>query len=177
MISCRPSIPDHLLSMTNEPHRYYVRSPDGRMITGYDRPEAAKAVALEYGEGAVVVDTLARAYYPVAEEIIGGELLHAGVAGWNAGKSNPSRDLIEAIRKGHPVVVHAFLKKGSDPDSRDANGGTALHWAASRGNAEIARLLLDAGADPAATDREGNTPLQIAEKKGKAKLVDIFSEA
>jgi ankyrin repeat protein len=161
--------------MTDEQHRYYVRSPGGRMITGYDRPDAAKAVALEYGEGAVVVDTLARAYYPAAEEVIGGELLHAGVAGWNAGKSNPTRDLIEAIRKGHPAVVHAFLRKSSDPNARDANGGTALHWAASRGNTEIARLLLDAGADPAATDGDGNTPLQIAEKKGKAKLVEMLN--
>jgi len=163
--------------MTDEPHRYYVRSPDGRMITGYDRPEAAKAVALEYGEGSVVVDTSARVYYPAAEEVIGGELLHAGVAGWNAGKPNPSRDLIEAIRKGHVAVVHAFLKKGSDPNSRDANGGAALHWAASRGNAEIARLLLDAGADPAATDGDGNTPQQVAEKKGKARVAEILGEA
>ncbi len=161
--------------MTDQPHRYYVRSPDGRMITGYDRPDAARAVALEYGEGAVVVDSLAQAYYPVAEEVIGGELLHAGVGGWNAGKQNPAKDLIEAIRKGHPAVVHAFLVKGSDPNTRDANGGTALHWAASRGNAEIARLLLDAGADPAATDGDGNTPLQIAEKKGRQKLVALLA--
>lgn len=163
--------------MTDDPHRFYVRSPDGRMITGYDAPDAAKAVALEYGEGAVVVDTLAQAYYPVAEEVIGGELLHSGVAGWTAGKSNLGRDLIEAIRKGHPAVVHAFLKKGSDPNSRDANGGTALHWAASRGNAEIARLLLDAGADPAATDGEGKTPREVAEKKGRAELVEILRQA
>ena len=144
------------------------------MITGYDRPDAAKAVALEYGEGAVVVDTLAQAYYPVAEEVIGGELLHAGLGGWNAGKQNPAKDLIEAIRKGHPAVVHAFLAKGSDPNSRDANGGTALHWAASRGSAEIARLLLDAGADPGATDAQDNTPLQVAEAKGRAKLVELL---
>lgn len=162
--------------MTGEPHRYYVRSPDGRMITGYDRPDAAKAVALDYGEGAVVVDTLARAYYPAAEEVIGGELLHGGVAGWNAGKPNPSRDLIEAIRKGHPAIVHAFLKKGSNPNTRDANGGTALHWAASRGNAEIARLLLDAGADPSATDGDGNTPRQVAENKGKTALATILDK-
>jgi hypothetical protein len=160
--------------MTDDSHRYYVRSPDGRMITGYDRPDAAKAVALEYGEGAVVVDTLAQAYYPVAEEVIGGELLHAGLGGWNAGKQNPAKDLIEAIRKGHPAVVHAFLAKGSDPNSRDANGGTALHWAASRGSAEIARLLLDAGADPGATDAQDNTPLQVAEAKGRAKLVELL---
>jgi ankyrin repeat protein len=162
--------------MTSDPHRYYVRSPDGRMITGYDRPDAAKAVALEYGEGAVVVDTLAQAYYPVAEEVIGGELLHAGVGGWNAGRQDPAKDLIEAIRKGQPAVVHAFLVKGSDPNSRDANGGTALHWAASRGSAEIARLLLDAGADPSATDGEGNTPLQTARSKGKRKLLEMLGD-
>jgi len=163
--------------MTGTAHRYYVRSPDGRMITGYDRPDAAKAVALEYGEGAVVVDTLAQAYYPVAEEVVGGELLHTGVGGWNAGRQNPAKDLIEAIRKGHPAVVHAFLVRGSDPNSRDANGGTALHWAASRGSVEIAQLLLDAGADIAATDRQGRTPLQIAESKGRYRLVELLGGA
>lgn len=147
------------------------------MITGYDRPDAAKAVALEYGEGAVVVDTLAQAYYPVAEEVIGGELLHAGVGGWNAGRQDPGKDLIEAIRKGHPAVVHAFLARGSDPNARDANGGTALHWAASRGGVEIARLLLEAGADPAAIDGQGRTPLQIAESKGRHRLVEFLGGA
>lgn len=147
------------------------------MITGYDRPDAAKAVALEYGEGAVVVDTLAQAYYPIAEEVIGGELLHAGVGGWNAGRQDPGKDLIEAIRKGHPAVVHAFLARGSDPNARDANGGSALHWAASRGGVEIARLLLEAGADPAAIDGQGRTPLQIAESKGRHRLVEFLGGA
>lgn len=158
--------------MPDEPHRFYVRSPDGRIITGYDRPDTAKTVALEYGEGAVVVDTLAQAYYPVAEEVIDGELLHAGIGGWNAGRHDPAKDLIEAIRKGHPAVVHAFLTKGSDPNCRDANGSTALHWAAARGSVEIAHLLLDAGADAGATDAEGQTPLQIAERKRRE---DVFA--
>jgi hypothetical protein len=160
--------------MTDEPHRYYVRSPDGRMITGYDRPDAAKAVALDYGDGAVVVDTAAQAYYPVAEEVVGGELLHTGVAGWNAGRSSPAHDLIEAIRKGHPAVVHAFLKKGLAPNSRDTNGGTALHWAAARGNPEIVTLLLEAGADRTATDGEGRTPLDVAQNKGKARAAALL---
>lgn len=160
--------------MTEETYRYYVRSPDGRMITGYDRPDSAKAVALDYGDGAVMVDTAAQAYYPVAEEVVGGDLLHTGVAGWNAGRSDPARDLIEAIRKGHPAVVHAFLKKGVDPNNRDANGGTALHWAAARGNPEIVTLLLDAGADRTTTDGEGKTPLDVAQNKGKARAATLL---
>ena len=160
--------------MTTVSQRFYVRSPDGRMITGYDRPDAAKAVALEYGDGAVVVDTLAQAYYPVAEEVTGGELLHSGVAGWTAGKSNPAKDLIEAVRKGHPAVVHAFLAKGSDPNARDSKGGTALHWAVAKGSAEIAQLLLDAGADPNATDAGGKTALDLAGEKGRVKVAAML---
>ena len=163
--------------MTTNPRRFYVRSPDGRMITGYDRPDAARAVALEYGDGAVLVDTLAQAYYPVAEEVAGGELLHSGVAGWTAGKSNPARDLIEAIRKGHPAVVHAFLTKGSDPNARDAKGGTALHWAAAKGSAEIVKLLLDAGADASVTDTGGKTPLDLAGEKGGGKVAEMLKGA
>lgn len=163
--------------MTTDPHRFYVRSPDGRMITGYDRPDAAKAVALEYGDGAVVVDTLAQAYYPVAEEVVGGALLHSGVAGWTAGKSDPAKDLIEAIRKGYPAVVHAFLTKGSDPNARDAKGGAALHWAAAKGSAEIVKLLLDAGADADVTDTGGKTPLELAGEKGRAKVAELLKEA
>ncbi len=33
------------------PRRYYVRSPDGKAIAGYDNADTAKFVALEYGEG------------------------------------------------------------------------------------------------------------------------------
>ncbi len=148
------------------------------MITGFNQPDAVRACALDYGDGAVVADTLAQAYYPVAEEVTGGELLHSGVAGWTAGKSNPAKDLIEAVRKGHPAVVHAFLTKGSDPNARDGKGGTALHWAAAKGSAEVAKLLLDAGADPNVTDGDGKTPRQVAEEKGRKEvrgLLDAFA--
>ena len=46
--------------------RYFVRSPDGAVIAGYETRRAAEYVALEYGDGAVLVDTLAQTYYPMA---------------------------------------------------------------------------------------------------------------
>ncbi len=147
------------------------------MITGFNQPDVARACALDYGDGAVVVDTLAQAYYPVAEEVTGGQLLHSGVAGWTAGKSNPERDLIEAVRKGHPAVVHAFLAKGSDPNARDSKGGTALHWTAAKGSAETVVLLLDAGALAGATDAGGKTALELAREKGRGKVVEALERA
>ncbi len=42
-----------------EPYRYYVPSPDGRAIFGFESTEAAETAARAYGEGAHVVDTLA----------------------------------------------------------------------------------------------------------------------
>ncbi len=32
-----------------EPYRYYVRSPDGRAIFGFESPEAAETAASAYG--------------------------------------------------------------------------------------------------------------------------------
>ncbi len=39
--------------MTVADQRYFVRSPDGAMIAGFELREAAVYVALEYGDGAL----------------------------------------------------------------------------------------------------------------------------
>ncbi len=48
-------------AMTTSAQRFYIRSPDGRMIVGFDDLNAAGAVALDYGEGAHLVEPLQRA--------------------------------------------------------------------------------------------------------------------
>ncbi len=138
-----------------EPYRYYVRSPDGRAIFGFESPEAAETAARAYGEGAHVVDTLAQAYRPMLQEMRGGELVIAGFGGWDTGRFGLDRDLIEGIKKGHVAIAHAFLAKGADANARDKHGGTALHWAVGGGRPEIVELLLEQGADPTARDAEG----------------------
>ena len=97
-------------------HRFYVRSPDGKMMVGYDDVNVAKAVALEYGEGAHLVDNRAQAYHPIAQEVSDGELSYVEIGGWGAGKFTVERNLIESIKKGHAAIVHAFLAKGADPE-------------------------------------------------------------
>ena len=67
------------------PHRYYVRSPDGSTIFGFEIEKAAEVAAVEYGDGAVVVDTIAKNYDPMVQEVIDDELLIAGISGWATG--------------------------------------------------------------------------------------------
>ena len=104
------------------PCRSYVRSSDGRGIAGYDKRETAEFVALEYGAGAHLVDTLAPVCHPMIQEveIIQGdkELTFLSIGSWGTGRFTPERDLIEAIKKGHIAVVHAFLAKGASANGR-----------------------------------------------------------
>jgi len=160
------------------PRRYYARSPDGRAIFGFDRAEAAETVALEYGIGATIVDTLAQAYTPMLQEARPGEdgprLVLAPIGGWDTGRFGLDRDLIEAIKKGHVAIVHAFLAKGASANARDDRGGAALHWAAGRGKLDVVELLLAEGAAAAARDGAGRTPLDVAECRGKSEVADLL---
>ncbi len=47
--------------MTTGAQRFYIRSPDGKMIVVFDDLNVAGAVALDYGEGAHLVELLQRA--------------------------------------------------------------------------------------------------------------------
>ena len=47
-------------------------------------------------------------------------------------------------------------------DEADADGQTALHWAADGGHAAVAAVLLEFGARPDAQDADGSTPLHMA---------------
>jgi hypothetical protein len=159
-------------------HRYWVRSPDGRVAYGFEREEVAVAVALEYGIGAALVDTLAQAYMPmlqIVERCDGALRLVLGpVGGWDTGRFGLDRDLIEAIKKGRVEIVHAFLAKGASANAADGKGGRALHWAAARGEASVVELLLNQGADIAALDASGRSALAVAEARGKQNVADLL---
>ena len=158
-------------------HRFYVRSPNGQSIFGFDLKEPAEAAALEYGEGAQIVDTMAQAYITMVQEVRDGKLLILPYGGWDTGKFGVDRDLIEGIKKGHAAIVHAFLEKGASPNSRDPRGGSALHWAAANGRTEIVRLLLAHGAEINIEDADGETPLDVARQKGAQDTIAVLERA
>ncbi len=159
------------------PRRYYVRSPDGRAIAGFDHPDSARHAALAYGEGAHVIDTLAQAYHPMLQEVSAGELRYAGFGGWDSGRHGLDHDLIEAIKKGHPALVHAFLAKGASANVRDKQGSPAILWAVGGGKTECLKLLIQAGCDPNAKDRDGTTPPVLAKRKKRREMLDILVAA
>ncbi|NQU57254.1 MAG: ankyrin repeat domain-containing protein [Rhodospirillales bacterium] len=164
----------------DKPGRFFVRSSDGRGIAGYDNRETAEYVALEYGAGAHLVDTLSPVYHPMVQEVEiiddRKELIFLPIGSWGTGRFSLERDLIEAIKKGHIAVVHSFLAKGADSNGRDDNGDPAICWAAASGNADIVSLLIDHGADLTVRDSSGADALIIAEKKEKREVAELLKQ-
>ena len=67
--------------------------------------------------------------------------------------------------------VTTLLNVGADLTETDAQGRTALHYAATNEDAGITDLLLRYGADPDATDFTGSTPLHLAAAGNRNHLV------
>ncbi len=156
--------------------RFYVRSPDGTSIYGFAKAEAAEVAAIEYGDGAFIIDTEARMYEPMLQKIINKELVYFGVSGWNTDKKSDEGNLVEGIKNGQVAIVHAYLARGAVLNATDKNGGTPLHWAAAACKADIVALLLEHGANPDTPDNDGETPLQLAKNCRKAAVLEVFTK-
>ena len=63
---------------------------------------------------------------------------------------------------------------GHDVNTRDSNGYSALHHAASRGDHEMIFFLMERGADPTVVSRRGQTTADMA--NGPTQRVQIFPE-
>lgn len=70
--------------------------------------------------------------------------------------------LVEAARTGDKQYVGRLLEKGTDVNTKNERGDTALIWAAIKGNIDLARLLLINNAHVDVQDSEGRTPLIYA---------------
>lgn len=85
--------------------------------------------------------------------------------------------IIEAAKKSDTAAVRALLAQKTNVNAADADGATALHWAAHGANLQIAEMLVRAGANVKGASRYGVTPFYLACLNGDAKLIELFLKA
>ena len=94
------------------------------------------------------------------------------------GRSAASRSpLIDAVKKQDVATVRVLLKQKAPVNAAEADGFTALHWAAQRNDLELVRLLLAAGASARAANRYNITPLYLAAVNGNAAMMERLLDA
>lgn len=111
--------------------------------------------------------------------LIGSLLLLAGLSAWAVSPvpvpvPHSPPDLIESIKAGDMGSLGQLLRSGANPNARDAEGMTALHYAAYQGNMDAAKLLAAAQADLNAKDSLGLTPLHAAAFEGRAHVANYL---
>ena len=85
--------------------------------------------------------------------------------------------LLDAARAADATGVFALLEQGVSADARQADGATALHWAAHWDDATMADALLGAGADVDAANDFGATALWLACRNGSEAMVETLLAA
>ena len=82
------------------------------------------------------------------------ETIHAGVC-----TQRPEDETVDMLR--------LFTEKGTDVNSTDKQGNSALHWSCQFGMAETSRYLLSvaAGCDSSLKNSDGKTALELCEEE------------
>jgi ankyrin repeat protein len=91
-------------------------------------------------------------------------------------RPNPSR-LIDAVKAGQHAIASSLIRRGIDVNQAEADGMTALHWAAARDDLDLVDQLIRAGAHVEAATRYNVTPLSLACTNGSAAIIERLLDA
>lgn len=86
-------------------------------------------------------------------------------------------DYYKAAREGKLEPVQTFLDAGMNVDAADAQGNTALLFAAEAGHGHVVKELLWHKANPNSARTDGDTPLILAARRGDAEGIRALLEA
>jgi len=85
--------------------------------------------------------------------------------------------LADAVEKCDETAIKALLDEHVDVNAAQADGMTALHWAAHLDDLGTVKKLIAAGAVADSKNRYGVTPLSLACTNGNADIVSLLLEA
>jgi len=85
--------------------------------------------------------------------------------------------LADAAENKDAEAIRVLFKKQAAVNASQADGMTALHWAAHHDDLNTAKLLIAAGADSKAANRYGVTPLTLACTNGNTVIIKMLLEA
>jgi uncharacterized protein len=93
------------------------------------------------------------------------------------GAGNPSQSLIDAVKEGERTTIRTLLKQGADVNAAEADGTTALHWAAHNGDLATLNALIQAKASINVKNRYDIAPIWLAAANGHADVVEALLRA
>ncbi len=85
--------------------------------------------------------------------------------------------LADATEKMDRAKIGELLKQGADVNASQADGMTALHWAAYHDDLRTVALLINAGANAKAANNYAVTPLSLACTNGNTEIVLLLLKA
>jgi ankyrin repeat protein len=103
--------------------------------------------------------------------------LMAAVVRMDAAGGGAALSIVKAVKDGDVATVRALLKQPNAANAAEADGTTALQWAADRDDLAMAELLVRAGANVKAANRYGFTPMYSAALNANAAMIALFLKA
>lgn len=89
-------------------------------------------------------------------------------------KKECTQNMLKMAKKKQWYYVKQDIAKGADVNAKDAEGWTALLWAAYHNNLEMAKLLITNGASVNSANTDGWTPLLWAAKHNNLDMIKLF---